>query len=105
MPVQVDDERSAGRMKEFDDIRKMLNTPSWQCTSAPKIHQQLARYLNTLRDYEPRLFEEFEMEQLCTMVLQVIKFFSYVYDNVSIFRTCISALNSFYNLIVKVSLL
>uniref|UniRef100_A0A914ZDD7 Uncharacterized protein n=1 Tax=Panagrolaimus superbus TaxID=310955 RepID=A0A914ZDD7_9BILA len=69
-PVLIVDERAAGRMKEFDEVRRILNKPGWQFTGAPKAHQHLARYLSLLRDYQPRLFEQYEMEKLCTIVLQ-----------------------------------
>jgi hypothetical protein len=69
-PVLIVDERAAGRMKEFDEIRKRLNSRCWSNTGAPQTHKNLARYLSLLRDYQPRLFEQYEMEKLCTIVLQ-----------------------------------
>ena len=68
--LNIDEERKAKRLDQFDEIRKILAAPTWHFTGAPKVHAQLAVYLNTLRDWQPKLFQEYEMEKLCTMVVQ-----------------------------------
>jgi hypothetical protein len=99
-PVLIVDERAAGRMKEFDEIRKRLNSRCWSNTGAPQTHKNLARYLSLLRDYQPRLFEQYEMEKLCTIVLQVINFLLHI-RTMLFCRICTFVHILFGNLVVK----